>query len=111
MLISELSDGFIKDIKGAFPPGKLVTGRVLDVDSNKGQINLSLKRSVVLAKKRVLFADVAVGQIIRGTVKSVQSFGVFVRLRNSDLSGLCHISEVSEEFVKDLYQAEKHALT
>jgi rRNA biogenesis protein RRP5 len=42
------------------------------------------------------------GQVVRGTVKSVQSFGVFVRLRNSDLSGLCHISEVSEEFVKDL---------
>ena len=89
----------------------MVTGRVLDVDSNKGQINLSLKRSVVLAKKRVLFADVAVGQIIRGAVKSVQSFGVFVRLRNSDLCGLCHISEVSEELVTDLYQAEKRPLT
>ena len=63
---------------------------------------MSLKRSVVLAKKRVLFTDVEVGQIIRGTVKSVQSFGVFVRLRNSELSGLCHISEVSESYVKDL---------
>ena len=102
VLISELSDSFIKDVKGAFPAGKLVTGRILDIDNKKEQISMSLKRTVVLAKKRVLFADVEVGHIIRGTVKSVQSFGVFVRLRNSDLSGLCHISEVSEEFVKDL---------
>ena len=102
VVISELSDRFIKDVKGAYPPGKLVTGRILDIDNKKSQISMSLKRTVVLAKKRVLFTDVAIDQIVRGTVKSVQSFGVFVRLRNSDLSGLCHISEVSEEFVKDL---------
>jgi hypothetical protein len=35
-----------------------------------------------------------VGQIIKGKVKSVQSFGVFVRLNHSDMTGLCHISEV-----------------
>ena len=75
VLISELSDGFIKDVKDAFPPGKLITGRILDVDTAKGQVNLSLKKSVVLAKKRMLFADVAVGQIVRGTVKSVQVRG------------------------------------
>ena len=102
VVISELSDQFIKDVKGTYPPGKLVTGRIIDIDTKKEQISMSLKRSVVLAKKRVLFSDVEVGQIIRGAVKSVQSFGVFVRLRNSELSGLCHISEVSDEFVKDL---------
>ena len=102
VVISELSDQFIKDVKGTYPPGKLVTGRIIDIDTKKEQMSMSLKRSVVLAKKRVLFNDVDVGQIIRGSVKSVQSFGVFVRLRNSDLSGLCHISEVSDEFVKDL---------
>ena len=55
VLISELSDSFIKDVKGAFPAGKLVTGRILDIDNKKEQISMSLKRTVVLAKKCVLF--------------------------------------------------------
>lgn len=50
----------------------------------------------------MLFSELEVGQIIKGKVKSLQSFGVFVTLKNSDISGLCHISEVSPDYVKDL---------
>lgn len=100
--ISQLSDRFIQDVKGSFAPGKLVHGRILSVDAAKGLVDMSLKSSVVLAKKRVLYSDLEVGQIVKGHVKRVQAFGIFVRLNNSDLDGLCHISEVTTDYVKDL---------
>ena len=100
--ISQLSDRYIQDVKGGFPPGKLVHGRILSVDTAKGLVDMSLKRSVVLAKKRVLYTDLEVGQIVKGHVKSIQAFGIFVRIKDSELDGLCHISEVTSEYVKDL---------
>ena len=103
--ISNLSDQFIKDFKGAFPAGKRVTGRVVTVDPKRKRIELSLKQSVVdpdnfLAPKT--FGSLSVGDKLSGSVKRVQTYGVFVALDNSKLSGLVHISEVSEDFIKDL---------
>ena len=92
----------MKDVKANFPPGRRVSGRVISVEVKKEQVDLSLKRSVVLGKRRVGWSDLQVGQVVAGAVKSVQSFGVFVRIRGSELDGLCHISEVGEEFVRDL---------
>jgi transcriptional accessory protein Tex/SPT6 len=63
VIISELSDRFIKDVKGAYPAGRLVTGRVIHLDTAKEQVSMSLKRSVVLGKNRLLFSDVAIGQV------------------------------------------------
>merc|ERR1711957_27539 len=35
----------------------------------------------------------------------VEDFGVFVNIDESELSGLCHLSEVSEQYVKDVKKA------
>ena len=48
------------------------------------------------------------GHVVRGKVKRVEAFGVFVQLHNSSLTGLAHKSELSDDFVKDpadVYQA------
>ena len=39
---------------------------------------------------------------LKGTVKSVVSYGVFISLDNSQLVGMAHISEISDKFIKDL---------
>lgn len=44
VLIANLSDSFIKDYTGSFPPGKFVTGRVMSVDKKRKKIDLSLKQ-------------------------------------------------------------------
>ncbi|XP_068709241.1 protein RRP5 homolog [Montipora foliosa] len=41
--ITNLSQYFVKQWKLLFPPGKLVTGKVLSIDPTKGQVELSLK--------------------------------------------------------------------
>jgi predicted RNA-binding protein with RPS1 domain len=42
-----------------------------------------------------------IGDIIKCTVTGLQKYGVFVSI-NNNYTGLIHISEVSDEFVKDL---------
>ncbi|MBN2259371.1 MAG: S1 RNA-binding domain-containing protein [Clostridiales bacterium] len=44
---------------------------------------------------------VEVGQVLKGTVTGVKKFGAFIKLPDGS-TGLCHISEVSNDFVKDL---------
>ena len=43
------------------------------------------------------FDDVKPGSILPGKVKSIQDFGIFVRLDGSSLDALCHVSEVSDK--------------
>ncbi|HEY8364849.1 MAG TPA: CvfD/Ygs/GSP13 family RNA-binding post-transcriptional regulator [Haloplasmataceae bacterium] len=41
------------------------------------------------------------GSVVRGKVTGIQPYGVFVKL-NNDTNGLIHISELTDEFVKDV---------
>ena len=40
--------------------------------------------------------------MVHGKVTKVLEYGVFVRIHNSSLTGLCHVSQISDEFVKDV---------
>lgn len=42
-----------------------------------------------------------VGHIVKGTIKSLAPFGAFIQLQNGE-EGLVHISEVANEYIKDL---------
>ncbi|NLW48395.1 MAG: S1 RNA-binding domain-containing protein [Firmicutes bacterium] len=44
-----------------------------------------------------------VGQIVEGKVTGITNFGAFIELPNG-LTGLVHISEVADEYVKDVNQ-------
>ena len=100
--LSQLSDGHVSFPAEAFPPGKRVTGRILSVDAATSHIDLSLRPSAVSPRPVQSFADFSVGQKVKGDVRNVKPFGVFVRLRRSQVDGLAHISECSEERVEDL---------
>ena len=45
--------------------------------------------------------DLVVGSVVKGEVTGIESYGIFVKI-NDKLSGLVHISEISEKFVKDV---------
>ncbi len=46
--------------------------------------------------------SVAVGDVVKGKVTGIQSFGAFVAIEGESTQGLVHISEVSNKFVKDI---------
>ncbi|KAJ9637806.1 rRNA biogenesis protein rrp5 [Coniosporium tulheliwenetii] len=103
--ISDLSDAFIKDWRSAFEIDQLVTGKVVAVDPEINHVQLSLKASV-LDKDYVAplsFDNLKVGQVVTGKVRKVEDFGVFIVVDNSsNLSGLCHRSEIADGKVEDV---------
>lgn len=44
---------------------------------------------------------VEIGKVVEGTVTSITSFGAFIQLSEGK-TGLCHISEVADGYVKDI---------
>jgi rRNA biogenesis protein RRP5 len=100
--IKELSDQFLTDWQKYFHVGQLVKGKVLSVVN--GKIEFSLRESIVTGKSLEIgnLHDLKEGDILDGTVKRVEDFGVFVRLGNTNLSGLCHRSRVADVPVSDI---------
>ncbi len=45
--------------------------------------------------------SIKVGDIVKGQITGVQPYGVFISLED-DYTGLVHISEISDKFVKDI---------
>ena len=50
--------------------------------------------------------DIKVGSVVKGVVTGIQSYGIFVKI-NDEYSGLIHISEITEKFVKDVNKYAK----
>jgi rRNA biogenesis protein RRP5 len=113
--IKEICDGFLPNPEAAFPAGRLVVGKVKSTravqkngnhpkDSIRLQVDLDMRESVLLQEQenQLSYQDIAVGDKLKGTVQRVEDYGVFVRIDNSNLSGLSHVSECSDDFVKNL---------
>ena len=102
--ISDLSDMFIKDWKDEFQVDQLVKGRIMSIDSTSGQIQMSLKSSVVDKDFVPLtnYQDLRAGQVVTGKVRKVEEFGAFILIDGSaNVSGLCHRSEMAEKPIQD----------
>ncbi|KAG7347708.1 30S ribosomal protein S1 [Nitzschia inconspicua] len=113
--IKEICDGFLPNPEAAFPAGRLVVGKVKSLrtvekrgDATKDtvhlQVDLDMRESVLLQEheNRLGFEHIAVGDKHKATVQRLEDYGVFVRIDNSNVSGLAHVSECSDNFVKNL---------
>ncbi len=92
--ISELSWGHVNHPSEVLNIGDEVEVYVLNVDRERQRIGLSLKRLQPNPWETVE-ERYQVGQLVRGVVTNVLSFGAFVRLEEG-LEGLVHISELAE---------------
>ncbi|RDX51109.1 U3 snoRNP-associated protein Rrp5 [Lentinus brumalis] len=96
--IKELFDDYVKDWKSRFSANQLVKGRVLSVNPEKKQIELSfrsgdLKRD---SRSQLTLSDLTEGQKVDVRVKKVEDYGIFIEVQGSKVSGLCHKSELSD---------------
>ncbi|MEZ6047177.1 MAG: polyribonucleotide nucleotidyltransferase [Planctomycetaceae bacterium] len=92
------------------PGGKTIraiqeeTGANLDVEENGVVTVSSSSRSAVddaIARIEALTEEIKVGKVYQGRVSSVKDFGAFVEIAPGK-DGLCHISELSDGFVKSV---------
>ncbi|CCG82813.1 U3 snoRNP-associated protein Rrp5 [Taphrina deformans PYCC 5710] len=102
--IGETTDAFVKDWKSGFSVNQLVTGKVTAVDTKTKRIEFSLKKKNAKVKAtQTGLSDLSVGQVIDGTIKKIEDFGVFVQVNDfAGVSGLCHKSEIADKPVKDI---------
>ena len=114
VILKELSDDFIPNPSTVFPPGRLIVGKVKNIkESHKKTkkgiapitfVDMDLRESVLLASgDRVTMDDVQENLKYTGVITRVESYGVFVRIDNSDISGLAHVSECSDNFIKNIF--------
>jgi rRNA biogenesis protein RRP5 len=113
VILKELCDGFLPDPAASFPTGRLVIGKVKMINkvtkkakatlSCKFSVDLDMRESILLdTSKKLKFEEIILGGKHKGTVTRIEDYGVFVRLENSDISGLVHKSECSDNYIKDL---------
>ncbi|XP_061360719.1 rRNA biogenesis protein RRP5 isoform X2 [Gastrolobium bilobum] len=105
ILLSNLSDQYVKDLEKEFPVGKLVIGRVISVEPLSNRVEVTLKTSTVSSTSKSEIIDLSkfhVGDVITGTIKRVESFGLFIAIDNTNMVGLCHVSEVSDNHIENI---------
>ncbi len=104
---SQLSLSYVEDLETF--RNKELTVQVITVDREKKKLVLSAKEILKEQKKEEHDHKVAMlvpGTIMEGTVESLQTYGAFVDLQDG-LSGLVHISQISQKRIKKPSEALK----
>ncbi|MBA0650878.1 hypothetical protein Goklo_018256, partial [Gossypium klotzschianum] len=105
ILLSNLSNGYVNDPKKEFPIGKLVSGRVLAVEPLSKRVEVTLKNSDTngTSKSEINdFSRLHVGDIVSGRIRRVESYGLFITLDHTNMVGLCHFSELSDDHIENI---------
>ncbi|CAA0842788.1 Unknown protein [Striga hermonthica] len=105
ILLSNLSDTFVENPEKEFPIGKLVSGRVLLVEPLSKRIEVTLQTSNAIGASKSStnsFSHINIGDVIHGRIKRVESYGLFISIDQTNVVGLCHVSELSDNHVDDL---------
>lgn len=116
-IVNSGATAYLEGIRGFIPVSKLdskhvdnleewlnkeVDVQVITVDESAKKLILSA-REVALERaaqeNNVRISKVSVGSILEGTVDSIKEYGAFIVLENG-LSGLLHISQISEKRIK-----------
>lgn len=91
--ISRISEEKVQNIYDVFKVGDTVEdARVINIDSKKGEVGLSLRSS--RAPRRRDVAELKVGDELEGKVNRVVPYGVFVDV-GVNVNALLHISRIT----------------
>ncbi|KAI8835154.1 hypothetical protein BJ741DRAFT_534156 [Chytriomyces cf. hyalinus JEL632] len=112
--IKEVSDDYVKDWKSLVEVGDVVTARTLSVDQSNKKVDLSMKKTAIdpsythvrktkggsassSSASSMSITDLEEGMKLTGTVTSIHEYGVFIKIDDTNLKGLCHSSELSDK--------------
>lgn len=82
--------------------GKKLEAVIITVDASEHRLVLSAKmveKERAAAKQMKSIGRLSIGDIVKGPVTRIESYGVFVDI-GEGLMGLCHISQITNRFLK-----------
>ncbi len=82
--------------------GMTVDAVIITVEPNTHKLVLSAKaieKERALAEKKQQAGRLETGSIAEGTVERIESYGAFINI-GGGLTGLCHISQITNKFIK-----------
>lgn len=97
---SKLSLSYVENLEDFL--NKEIQVRVITVDPEKKKLVLSAKeilREKAAEARKAKISNVEVGLVTEGKVESIQPYGAFIDLGDG-LSGLVHVSQISEKRIK-----------
>ncbi|GJE87565.1 U3 snoRNP-associated protein Rrp5 [Phanerochaete sordida] len=105
--IKELFDDYVKDWKSRFQANQLVKGRILSVDVEKKQVEMTFRSADASrnAQSTLKLSDFSEGQKVDAVVKKIEDYGLFLEIEGSKVRGLCHKSELSDNAEADVTMA------
>jgi len=99
--ISALGAEKINRVQDVLQPDQEISVWVKKVDAAKGELHLTM-----IAPLAHDWADMRPGTVVHGKVTRIEKFGVFLDF-GAERPGLIHISELSNEYVKDIASVAK----
>ena len=80
-----------------------IADKCVSVNAEKHQVEMTLRsgdldKSLADAKPSLALSDLTPGDNVDGVVKKVELYGLFIEIKDSKISGLCHKSEVRFPF-------------
>ncbi|MCR5624146.1 MAG: S1 RNA-binding domain-containing protein, partial [Lachnospiraceae bacterium] len=89
--------------------GKTVSAVIITADKEKQKLVLSasmIEKERALAEKTRKIGRLMIGDVVEGTIERMESYGVFINI-GEGLTGLCHISQITNKFIKSPKEAVK----
>jgi small subunit ribosomal protein S1 len=97
--------GRVKNPHEVFKKGEEVTARVLKIEPENRRVSLGIKQVNDIWGD--WFKQHKVGQVVKGKVSRIATFGAFVEL-GENIEGLCHNTEIEERKRRDEGPAPMH---
>lgn len=97
---SQLALTYVEDMESYV--GMTVSAVIITADAREKKLVLSAKmieKERALAQKTQRIGRLMTGDIVDGTIERIESYGVFINI-GEGLTGLCHISQITNKFIK-----------
>lgn len=76
-------------LMNSFPPPS--------VDKIQNQVELSLRKNAEVKAAAVDLSELKKGQVVKGIIQRVETYGAFIRIEGAGCNGLCHKSKVTDD--------------